>query len=118
MLDVAGNLLIAEVADGRETQRIEFRLDQTDSHNLVHVLQQLGVNVVICGAVSRQLELALLAEGFELSAHICGSVEEVLAAYLEDGLEGNDYRMPGCCGRRRHNRNRQHCHRRNDSGAR
>ncbi|MCC6697080.1 MAG: NifB/NifX family molybdenum-iron cluster-binding protein [Candidatus Hydrogenedentes bacterium] len=118
MLDVAGNVMIAEVNDGRVANRNEFRLDQADAQNLAHVLHQLGVKVVICGAVSRQLELTLLSEGFELSAHICGPVEEVLAAYLEGRLEGNEYRMPGCCGRRRHSRNRLHCHRRNDGGTR
>jgi predicted Fe-Mo cluster-binding NifX family protein len=107
VLDVAGSVLIADVADRRLTGRNDLGLSHTEGHELVHMLHQLGVDVVICGAVSRQLELSLLAAGMEVIAHICGPVEEVLNAYLENGLQGNVYCMPGCCGKRRHNRDRR-----------
>jgi predicted Fe-Mo cluster-binding NifX family protein len=112
MLDVAGSVLVAGVTDGRVTSRSEVGVTQSDAQELVKMLRQLGVDVVICGAVSRELEMGLHAAGIELSAHICGPVEEVLTAYIENRLEGNAFRMPGCCGRRRHDRDRRHCRRR------
>jgi predicted Fe-Mo cluster-binding NifX family protein len=117
MLDVAGSVLLAEVDNGQLTGCSELAVSHADSQELVKVLRQLGVDVVICGAVSWQLELALQAGGIELVRHICGPVEDVLKTYLDNGLEGDAFRMPGCRGQRGHNRDRKHCRKRRGGSA-
>jgi hypothetical protein len=59
------------------------------------------VDVLICGAVSRPLELALTLEGIEVIPQTCGKVEQVARAYLAGRLSGDAFLMPGCCTRRR-----------------
>ena len=67
-------------------------------------LQALGVETLICGAISRPLEAMLAAGGIEVIPHVCGEAEKVLQAFLSAGLQDDQFAMPGCCGqqRRRH----------------
>ena len=64
-------------------------------------LTELGVNVLICASVSRELKNALRAQGIEVIAGICGSVDEVVGAYLAGRLGDDEFAMPGSCHRRR-----------------
>ncbi len=70
-------------------------------HERAQRIQDLEVGVLICGAISRQLEAGLQAAGIEVLPHICGDVEEVLAAYSCGDLSRECFHMPGCCRRRR-----------------
>ncbi len=65
---------------------------------LVGVLAALGVDVVVCCAVSRCVQVELKASGIRVLKHICGAVDEVLAAFLQDRLADEAFRMPGARG--------------------
>ena len=94
VLDEAGTLLIVELEAGREPGR-EGLLGRAQR------IRDLDVKVLICGAVSRPLEAALLAAGIEVIPQTCGDVERVLAAFMDGQLEQGTFLMPGCRGRRR-----------------
>jgi predicted Fe-Mo cluster-binding NifX family protein len=64
-------------------------------------LIRLGANVLICGAISRPLEIALIAGGIEVISFTCGSVEDVLKAFLSGRLNQHVFLMPGCQDQRR-----------------
>jgi len=68
---------------------------------------ELGIDVLICGAVSRQLEEKLVASGIEVVAEIRGRFEEVVRAYAEGRLIQPRFQMPGQHGRRRRARKRR-----------
>ena len=66
------------------------------------LLHSLGVDVLLCGAISH----LALGCGHRLGLHIhpflAGEVDTVLAAWREGRLEESSLHMPGCgCGRRR-----------------
>jgi len=108
VLDVAGNLLVIEVERGRETSRIEKKLLHQDPFSRAREISGLGVEILICGAISWPLEMALSAAGVQVIPHTCGPLEDVVKAFLNDGLCADSFLMPGCCGRRRrfrHGRN-------------
>lgn len=106
VFDVARSLLLVEVEAGREVGRREEPMGEVDiAGRAVHVAR-LGVDVLICGAISRPLEMMLVSEGLEVVPHACGPVEEVLQAYVSGRLSDRAYLMPGCCGRRRWMRGR------------
>jgi len=104
VFDVAANLLLVEVADSQEVRRQEVALTATDPTKRARQVAALGAEYLICGAISRPLELALLSAGVKVIPHICGCIEEVLTAFRDDVLTDGAFTMPGCCGRRRQGR--------------
>jgi predicted Fe-Mo cluster-binding NifX family protein len=100
VFDVAGSLRLVDLEDGAPLQRSHANLQEDDLGARVRKLSDLGVDVLICGAISRPLETMLAAAGVKVIAQICGGVEEVLDAYRTGGLGDLAFAMPGCCGRR------------------
>jgi predicted Fe-Mo cluster-binding NifX family protein len=50
-------------------------------------LRDLGVGTLVCGAISREYEWALLESGIDLLSFIAGSVDDVIAAWTRGSLE-------------------------------
>jgi predicted Fe-Mo cluster-binding NifX family protein len=105
VFDVAGNLLLIEMDDGTEQRRETTRLGSTEPGARAKQLAGTGADVLVCGAISRPLEAALVASGVRVIPQICGQVEEVLAAFLKGRLTEEAFLMPGVRLRRR-SRNR------------
>jgi len=100
VFDVAGSLLLVDLEDGAPLQRSDANIQEEDIVARVQKLSELGVDVLICGAISRPLETMLTAAGVKVIARICGGVEEVLDAHRTGRLGDRAFAMPGCCGRR------------------
>ena len=108
VFDVAGHLVIVEIDAGRVAQRQEAAFVEGEPQFQAAFLAKAGIDVLVCGAISRSLEVALSAVGIETIGQICGDIEEVLTAYMDGRLAQGEFLMPGCCGRRRH-RGRRGC---------
>lgn len=104
VFDVAENLLLIEVADTHEVGRREVSLTTTDPTRRARQVAQLPADVLICGAISWPLEVALRSAGVQVISQICGQVDEVMRSFLLGDLDNDAFRMPGCCGRRRRGR--------------
>ena len=104
VFDTAANLLIAEVQAGRELGRGEVSLTASDPLERAREVSQLGADVLICGALSWPLEMALSSADVQVIAQVCGDVEQVLTAFREGKLAEDRFLMPGCCRRRRYGR--------------
>ncbi|MBN2033757.1 MAG: hypothetical protein JW836_10805 [Deltaproteobacteria bacterium] len=61
----------------------------------VKLLQNLGIRVIVCGAVSEYLYNLLEEKKIRLISGISGDVEEVLQAYRDGRLHHPCFRMPG-----------------------
>jgi predicted Fe-Mo cluster-binding NifX family protein len=107
VLDVAQHLLVVEVEGGTETLRHTETICDATLAQRTRLLVNLGIDAVICGAISRPLEEMMFSSGIEIVPHICGRVEEVLGVYLSGGLIERRFSMPGCCNRRRRARGGQ-----------
>jgi len=57
--------------------------------------RQLGIRVIVCGALSEQLYHLLLGEGIRLVSGVAGDLEAVVAAYKNGTLAQPRFRMPG-----------------------
>ena len=108
VFDVAKRVLLVDAEDGTEVSREETGIPDAQPARRVGRLAELGVNMLICGAISAPLEAMLLSAGVHVVAHACGPVEEVLRAFLAGRLADGAFLMPGCCGQRRRARS---CHR-------
>jgi predicted Fe-Mo cluster-binding NifX family protein len=98
-------LLLVELERSVEKSRREQRLVEEVAEARADQLAEQGVGTLVCGAISRSLESLLAARGVEVIARVCGSVDEVLAAFIAGRLHDQRFAMPGCCrGRRRQRR--------------
>ena len=104
VLDSAGSLLIVEHdGGGAEVGRREKAWPAGPLPRRAARLEELRVQVLICGAVSRALMGMLAGSGIEVIPWVSGEVDEVLEAYRDGRLSGARFAMPGC-GRRRRRR--------------
>jgi predicted Fe-Mo cluster-binding NifX family protein len=109
VFDFANRLLIVELADGKETSRIEIELDKFLPKR-ADQLERQGIDVLICGAVSQVLANMVAASGIEIMPYITGNVKTVIDAYKAGKLTNAEFSMPGCwLGIRKGSRRRRVC---------
>jgi predicted Fe-Mo cluster-binding NifX family protein len=99
VLDTASRLMIVEEVDGSESSRFEIYMDEEDLSRRCVRIQGIGVDILICGAVSRPFLRMLRASGITIIPEIAGQVDDVLRAYFQGTLLHSGFLMPGC---RRH----------------
>lgn len=98
VFDTARQLLVTEIEEGREPSRTQEELAEGFPLSRARRLAELGVSVLICGAISRPLATLLAATGVRVVSWTAGPVDDVLAAYLGGQLPDPRWRMPGCSG--------------------
>jgi predicted Fe-Mo cluster-binding NifX family protein len=101
VFDLSRSLDVVDIRDGEAVERRGAALPSDDPVAKVETLVSLGVLHLVCGAVSRPLEVLLASRGITVAPFVCGRVEDVLTAFLQDRLSDPALAMPGCCGRRR-----------------
>ena len=106
LFDVSRHFLLMKVEARRMSARREVCLEDLDPWEKVPRLAELGVETLICGAMSRPLQHQAAAAGIRVIPFVAGGVEGVLNAWLHECLDADDYRMPGCGMRRRQRRGR------------
>jgi len=111
VFDAAAQIVLVELAEGREVGRRLDTLPVGPPAMRAGRLAELGVGVLVCGAISRPLEWMLRAQSIEVIPCICGEVEEVIQALCDGSLDQERFVMPGCSGRRR-----RYCRRRRRRG--
>ena len=104
VLDVCQRLLVVDVEDGAEIARHEEALLGQDLRARAAQVTGLGIQTLICGAVSWPLEELLANSGVHVISNTCGCTEDVLQAFIAGELSEDIFLMPGCCGRRRRGR--------------
>jgi predicted Fe-Mo cluster-binding NifX family protein len=98
VFDTASRLLVLQVTGEHETSRYETVMDRQDVTRKCTQVQELGVDILICGAISWHFRRVLGASGIEVIPWISGPAEEVLEAFRNGVLMDSKYLMPGCNG--------------------
>ncbi len=106
VFDVSERLALMDVEGGRVLRRTEVAMEKAGHVARAEFIAKLGVQVLICGAISRPLEAMLISAGVRVIPNTCGVVEEILDAFVCDQLTEQAFLMPGCQGRRRRFRHR------------
>jgi predicted Fe-Mo cluster-binding NifX family protein len=108
VLDTAERLLVVET-DGDGGQRgADVQLAHSDLHLRATDIAGLGLDLLVCGAVSRALEELLSVAGVPLRPWVAGDVKDVLDAAVSGKLDCPRFMMPGCCRGERRGRARRH----------
>jgi len=95
VFDVAGHLLLVQVDDGRAGSRDEKSIGDHSLRRRTSLMRELGVDVLICGAISYELSSALTRVGVQIVPWIKGEVSQVLPAYLSGHISDPRFVMPG-----------------------
>lgn len=107
VLDWAEHVLMVDVERARETERQWTLVTETHPARRTEQLVRLGVDVLICGALTQPFEGLLSRSGIRVWARRCGDVDEVLKAFLHGGLDDHRFCLPGCCRGHPQRRHRQ-----------
>jgi len=98
VFDTASRLLVVEVGPQGEYNRYETDISDQFLPSKVMRLTGLGIDTLICGAISRPVASMVTTAGIRLIPWISGQVEEVLQAFLRGALFTPQFLMPGCAG--------------------
>ena len=96
VFDFAGKLLLIDIGGQKEIDRSQVDLPDESLPQRVAMLKNHGVDVLICGAISRPLAFMVTGVGIEVLPYVSGPVDEVLKAYLTGQLTEHRFTMPGC----------------------
>ena len=97
VFDTAGELLLVHYAGTHQGVEERLSLDDSLPWQRIELIRSLGVNTLICGAVSLEFAQMLAMTGVTLIPFVAGDVHEVLQAFLAGDLPSPAFAMPGCC---------------------
>jgi len=92
VFDVARLLRVFELDDQRVAGDSTVKVKSTAGRDTVI---ELGVDVLICSAISIESASMLRLAGIEVIAGICGAAERVVAAYASGDAILSEFRVPG-----------------------
>ncbi|MBW1808707.1 MAG: hypothetical protein JRJ19_16605 [Deltaproteobacteria bacterium] len=98
--------MLVDIQKGQELGRQEIEIKKAEPVERARQILELGVDVLICGAISKPLEEILVLAGTWVILNTCGAVEEVLSAFVSGQLTEQAFLMPGCSGQRRRSKKR------------
>ncbi|MBN1335471.1 MAG: NifB/NifX family molybdenum-iron cluster-binding protein, partial [Deltaproteobacteria bacterium] len=96
VFDVSREALVLEIDHGTEISRRSESLATPDPSAKVGRLKDLGVETLVCGAISEPLRRELDDHGVRVIGFVAGAIEPVVQALLLDTLPHPALSMPGC----------------------
>jgi predicted Fe-Mo cluster-binding NifX family protein len=99
VFDSARTVLVAEAKDNKVVEKRYESIDW-DAAPVPETLKEMGVSVLICGAISRIPANLITSSGITLIPFVTGNAAKVLDMYLNNDPVPPSCFMPGCgrCG--------------------
>jgi len=94
VFDVAKKVLVAEI-DFESGGLVAPGVHVLNPARPASTLTDLGVDLLVCSAISSVLEAKLWAQGVEVVSDICGSLDEIMAALAAGDADLTRFRSPG-----------------------
>lgn len=95
ILDNCTRLLILDLDEGREIKRQKISLEKFSVIERFHLIKKMNIAVIICCAVSEEMDHMIQGSGIQLICGIVGDVNKVLDAYIGNQLDDAAFHMPG-----------------------
>lgn len=96
VFDAADELLMVESGPDAESEQTRMRWHADSAIARIAQLKESGVQILICGALSRPLEHILSAAGIRVIPFIRGTDNEILNAFRNGTLTERQFYLPGC----------------------
>ncbi len=107
VFDVSANLCIVEIHDGAAANRRNIFLKSQEPFGKAREIKEQGVELLMCGAISRRFEYALVSNGIRVISFICGNIEHIIKDFVKGNALDNNFLMPGSYGKGRRYRYRK-----------
>ncbi len=107
VFDDATVLMLIDLEGSTESSRKTVELRDPASVRKALQLTDLGVDVLICEAISESLERLVTARGVRVIQCICGPVDEVIKAFIKGIKIDMLFPMPGTHGGKKSRRRRR-----------
>jgi len=104
VMDTAEQLIVIDFKDNIEIARSEVGLSGGEYIRRAAEISEHGVDVLLCGMISRSFEESLESSGVEVVSQLCGNVECVLQAFIDGSIDTGGFDMPGSLNRKRRRR--------------
>jgi len=101
VFDTAGRIRVVETDSGRIIHEANESLPEGLPVQKTLRLLELGVDSLVCGAISMQFYRLIAAYGIKVVPFVAGDLREVIFAWTRGSLKHDTFTMPGCCGRGR-----------------
>jgi predicted Fe-Mo cluster-binding NifX family protein len=95
VFDFAHRILLVDIENAKVVNRSEVDLKNESLPQRASNLKNLGVDVLICGAISRALANMVMASGIQVLPYVTGKVDNVLQGYLTGQLVQPQFILPG-----------------------
>ena len=96
VFDVAVRLIVVEFDGGVPAGRSEYSIRESGGETRAELLRELGVTILICGAISNHTARIVERCGIELMPWFVGEIDDVIDAYRSGSLGNDGFIMPGC----------------------
>jgi len=107
VFDVSREAVILTIENGTVAARCSENIETPTAAALkIDRLTELGVETLICGAISEPLHQELTTRGVRVLGFVAGEIDEVVQAFIAGTLPAPVLSMPGCCGRQNRFRGR------------
>ncbi len=110
--DFADEIVVFTCLNGQITDRQKYVLGDTFMPLRAQKLKELGIDTLICGAISRPAEIMLRHHDIEVITGITGNITMVVNEIVNGDINQPQYRLPGftgrLCGRGKKRRRRYH----------
>ena len=93
---------VREIRNGRVVESRREPLGPELPYTRAARMSALGIQVLICGAISMEYAGLIEMYGIRIIPFVTGEIQRVLEAYLQGNLSGAPYQMPGFRGGRRY----------------
>ena len=95
VLDACNELMIVDLCEAGPLQRVTVSLEKLTPAERGMAMSRRGVQKIICAGVSEWMLACIVNRGMHVISGISGEVEQIIAAYQQDLLDQDRFRMPG-----------------------
>ena len=100
VFDVAREIRLVEAESGRIVRETDERLPADSGPETGRCLIELGVDTLVCGAISRFMLSLIAAYDIRVVSFVAGDLCEIIRAWLSGDFRKEAFTMPGCRGGR------------------
>jgi predicted Fe-Mo cluster-binding NifX family protein len=97
VFDVSREALILTIEHGIVLARSHETIDMANALGKIDRLAEVGIETLICGAISEPVQHELTLKGIKVIGFVAGEVDEIVESFLAGNLPTPRLSMPGCC---------------------
>lgn len=96
VFDVSNTALLIDTGVTDDSRERDVRLPLDSPSAKVAFLADQGVDLLVCGAITRQVQRMAEAEGIQVYPFVSSNIKDAVDAWMHGRLDQASYSMPGC----------------------